>query len=162
MGSFVIDPLFSCAQKRWKYREYENLEWISNETLQLQRLAYDESGQGEWSKCTDTIPVTAPDQRLGPLNLSDPEHPRLNHPRSPRSSKDIPLSPFVIQRPDENNDSHATPGNENDGDGNNEDYQRPGIQGHEQNNNGPRLTDEDSSREGSLTTSQVVPYSPAQ
>ncbi|KAI1733797.1 hypothetical protein F4680DRAFT_471702 [Xylaria scruposa] len=87
--SFALQPVLSCAQKRWKNREYENLEWISNETLQLQRLAYEESGQGDWSKCLDSIPVMIDDQELGPLNLSDPEHPMLRHPRSPRSSKEI-------------------------------------------------------------------------
>ncbi|TRX96875.1 hypothetical protein FHL15_002181 [Xylaria flabelliformis] len=88
--SFALEPILSCAQRRWKNREYENLEWISNETLQLQRLAYEESGQGDWSKCLDSIPITLADQELGPLNLSDPEHPMLHHSRSPRSSKENP------------------------------------------------------------------------
>ncbi|KAI0549781.1 hypothetical protein F4679DRAFT_545541 [Xylaria curta] len=87
--SFAIEPVLSCAQKRWKNREYENLEWISNETLQLQRLAYEESGQGDWSKCLDSIPVTIANQELGPINLSDPEHPMLRRPKSPQSSKEI-------------------------------------------------------------------------
>ncbi|KAI0486830.1 hypothetical protein F4859DRAFT_527004 [Xylaria cf. heliscus] len=90
--SSLLEPIFSCAQRRWKNREHENLEWVSNETLQLQRFAYEGSGQGDWSKCLDSIPVTAADQELGPLNLSDPKHPRLRHPRSPRSSKRIPSS----------------------------------------------------------------------
>ncbi|KAI0411567.1 hypothetical protein F5X98DRAFT_380641 [Xylaria grammica] len=93
--SLAIDPILDYAQRRWKYREYENLEWISNETLQLQRLAYDESGQGEWSKCTDYVPVTAPDEKLGILNLADPEHPRLRQPKPPRSSKKIPRVPWL-------------------------------------------------------------------
>ncbi|KAI0185692.1 hypothetical protein EV127DRAFT_502343 [Xylaria flabelliformis] len=88
--SFALEPILSCAQRRWKTREYENLEWMSNETLQLQRLAYEESGQGDWSKCLDSIPITLADQELGPLNLTDPEHPMLHHSRSPRSSKGIP------------------------------------------------------------------------
>ncbi|TGJ84886.1 hypothetical protein E0Z10_g3891 [Xylaria hypoxylon] len=92
IASFVLEPLLSYVQKRWKKREYENLEWMTNQTLQLQRLAYEESGQGEWSKCLDSIPVTASDQELSPLNLTDPEHPRLRHPQSPRFSKEIPFS----------------------------------------------------------------------
>ncbi|KAI0538441.1 hypothetical protein GGR58DRAFT_526242 [Xylaria digitata] len=98
--SLVMDSLFSCAQKRWKYKEYENLEWISNETLQLQRLAYDESGQAEWSNCTDSIPVTAPGQNLGSFNLNDLEHPRIGRPRSPRPSKEIHPPAFIIHAPD--------------------------------------------------------------
>ncbi|KAI0472517.1 hypothetical protein F4859DRAFT_522420 [Xylaria cf. heliscus] len=153
--SFVLDPLFTCAQRRWKYREYENLEWISNETLQLQRLAYDESGQGRWSKCTNTIPVTAPDQKLGALNLEDPEHPRLSHPRSPHSSKYIPVPSLVIQVGDGNNDIQETPGALNVGDGNNEHDERS----HEQNSNGPVSTYKHSSGEGSRTVSELDPRS---
>ncbi|KAI0448075.1 hypothetical protein F4803DRAFT_567680 [Xylaria telfairii] len=155
VASFVIDPLLTCAQKRWKYREYENLEWISNETLQLQRLAYDESGQGEWSKCTDTIPVTAPDQKLGSLNLADLEHPRLSHPRSPRSSKDIPMPSLVTQGRDGNNNIQEPPGVQNFGGGDNEHDERS----HEQNNNGPGSTHRDSSGEGSLTVFELDPRS---
>ncbi|KAI1363845.1 hypothetical protein F5Y08DRAFT_354131 [Xylaria arbuscula] len=109
VASLVIDPLFTCAQKRWKYREYENLEWISNETLQLQRLAYDESGQGAWSKCTDTIPVTASGQKLGSLNLEDLEHPRLSHTKSPHTREDIPVSSLVTQGTDGESEVQETP-----------------------------------------------------
>ncbi|KAJ3577208.1 hypothetical protein NPX13_g3357 [Xylaria arbuscula] len=88
VASYVLDPILSFAQKRWKNREYENLEWACNETLQLQRLAYEESGQGDWSKCTDSIPVTAAHQELAPLDISDPEHPLLRPPTSLRPRKD--------------------------------------------------------------------------
>ncbi|KAI0977246.1 hypothetical protein F4678DRAFT_477341 [Xylaria arbuscula] len=124
--SFVLDPILSFAQKRWKNREYENLEWACNETLQLQRLAYEESGQGDWSKCMDSIPVTAADQELAPLNLSDPEHPLLHPPTSPRPSKeisehsDVPPEDPVISSNDQENvvsagdedyrDQHVAPG----------------------------------------------------
>ncbi|KAJ2988175.1 hypothetical protein NUW58_g4116 [Xylaria curta] len=76
--SFVLEPILSYAQKRWKYREYENLEWISNGTLNLQRLAYDESGQGNWSKCTEPVPVTNANELLGSLDLTNLEHPKLS------------------------------------------------------------------------------------
>ncbi|KAI0517573.1 hypothetical protein F5B22DRAFT_654790 [Xylaria bambusicola] len=156
IASLVIDPLFTCAQKRWKYREYENLEWISNETLQLQRLAYDESGQGEWSKCTDTIPITVPDQKLGSLNLTNLEHPRLSHPRSPRSSKDIPMSSLVIQGRNENNCNHEELGvNENDENRSNERCEQPLEQ-----REGRGSTHGDSSRENSPTTFAFHPRSP--
>ncbi|KAI1361337.1 hypothetical protein F5Y08DRAFT_347954 [Xylaria arbuscula] len=89
VASYVLDPILSFAQKRWKNREYENLEWACNETLQLQRLAYEESGQGDWSKRTDSIPVTAAYQELAPLDVSDPQHPLLRPPTSLRPSKYI-------------------------------------------------------------------------
>ncbi|KAI1327697.1 hypothetical protein F5Y16DRAFT_420765 [Xylariaceae sp. FL0255] len=87
--SFILNPILMCAQKRWKNREYENVEWICNETLQLQRLAYEESGQGEWPKCLGSVPITDKDQKLGPFNLSDPEHPLLHAPESPPDSPSV-------------------------------------------------------------------------
>lgn len=54
-------------------------EWFINETLQLQRLAHEELGLGEWESCTGSrvIPVTRKDQLLGTLDCTDPKHPRL-------------------------------------------------------------------------------------
>jgi hypothetical protein len=95
--SFILEPVLSCTQKRWKYRGYENLEWITNETLQLQRLAYGESGQGSWSKCTDSIPVTAAGELLGSLDLSDLEHPRLGKPEDTYTVKETLSSPLMTQ-----------------------------------------------------------------
>ncbi|KAI1321899.1 hypothetical protein F5Y16DRAFT_388268 [Xylariaceae sp. FL0255] len=80
--SFALGPILSHISKRepetwWKKKTYADLEWRCDETLQLQRLAFEESGQGEWLKCMSDVPVTATVQYLGPLNLSDPKHPRL-------------------------------------------------------------------------------------
>ncbi|KAJ3567655.1 hypothetical protein NPX13_g6693 [Xylaria arbuscula] len=151
VASLVIDPLFTCAQKRWKYREYENLEWISNETLQLQRLAYDESGQGVWSKCTDTIPVTASGQKLGSLNLEDLEHPRLSHTKSPHTREDMPVPSLVTQGTDGESEVQETHDVQNIiGDGNSQHDDRSS----EQNNSGSRSTLRETSGESSRTVSE--------
>ncbi|GAP86704.1 hypothetical protein SAMD00023353_2000220 [Rosellinia necatrix] len=108
--SLVLDPILSYSQKRWKNREYENLEWACNETLQLQRLAYEESGQGDWSACIDSVPVTTAEQELAPLNVMDPKHPRLRRFKLPDSSKEFPVS-------HPSNDEHSPDTSDNQEDG---------------------------------------------
>ncbi|KAF2138635.1 uncharacterized protein K452DRAFT_204656, partial [Aplosporella prunicola CBS 121167] len=58
---------------------YKNLEWLSNETLQLQRLAHEQLGAGTWSGATggNLVPVTEHGQLLARLDASNSRHPRL-------------------------------------------------------------------------------------
>ncbi|KAI0148735.1 hypothetical protein GGR57DRAFT_474134 [Xylariaceae sp. FL1272] len=74
--SLLLEPLFWLLYKRLGYREYATLEWTSNTTLQLQRLAHERAGFGVWSRGTGRIPVTG--HTLGRLDLSDPSHPVLD------------------------------------------------------------------------------------
>ncbi|KAL9618307.1 MAG: hypothetical protein Q9160_006957 [Pyrenula sp. 1 TL-2023] len=62
----------------------QSMEWFANDTLQLQRLAHEELGLGDWSGCggTHSVPVTTKGQKLGILDDKDPDHPRLINPFS--------------------------------------------------------------------------------
>lgn len=53
------------------------LEWVTNDTFQLQRLAHEELGCGRWESGADDIPRTEMGDRLALLDVSDLEHPRL-------------------------------------------------------------------------------------
>ncbi|KAL9616822.1 MAG: hypothetical protein Q9160_008345 [Pyrenula sp. 1 TL-2023] len=75
MSNF-IEPLCAFLDRRKKYT-YQRLEWISNETLQLQRMVHEELGLGTWSKTTSRVPVTENDERLGILDISNQEHPTM-------------------------------------------------------------------------------------
>jgi hypothetical protein len=66
----------SCLQRR-KYKQYELLEWSTNNVLQLQRLAYEEMGFGTWSRGDELIPVTKEGELLAALDIADESHPRL-------------------------------------------------------------------------------------
>lgn len=57
-------------------------EWSSNDTLQLQRIAHEELGLGDWEGCVGSraVPVTSKGQLLGVLDCKDPTHPRLMKP----------------------------------------------------------------------------------
>ncbi|KAK8005991.1 hypothetical protein PG991_012288 [Apiospora marii] len=76
--SFLLDPIMRCLHNRRKYKQYQYLEWRTNGALQLHRLAQDELGYGEWSGCTDMVPVTRPGNRLADLDIRDLEYPKLN------------------------------------------------------------------------------------
>lgn len=61
------------------YKQYAYLEWITNDTLQLHRVAQEGSNKTDatWSRCTSWVPTTAPGAILSSLDISDLKHPRL-------------------------------------------------------------------------------------
>ncbi|KAL9625381.1 MAG: hypothetical protein Q9160_000444 [Pyrenula sp. 1 TL-2023] len=73
----VDEPLFRFIQRRGKFGSYKHLEWISNETLQLQRMAHEEVGAGTWTGTDESLPTTSRGERLATLNIDDRKHPRL-------------------------------------------------------------------------------------
>lgn len=72
----MIACLYRRDQTRISKRgEYRYLEWTSNGTLQLQRLAYQGIKSGKWSGYTDEVPITESGALLGDLTQSYPECP---------------------------------------------------------------------------------------
>lgn len=70
--------MIACLYRRDQARTlqrggYKYLEWTSNGTLQLQRLAYQGIKSGRWSGYTDDIPMTESGALLGDLTQSYPE-----------------------------------------------------------------------------------------
>ena len=61
----VIDDIVGFVQKYTGRSNYRLLEWIADETLQLQRSAYQANGLGTWSSTTDSVPITALGDRFG-------------------------------------------------------------------------------------------------
>ncbi len=75
--AYTLEYLIEWFQKHKSIGVYQRLEWTTNETLQLQRLAHEELGCGTWSRTAGDHPVTAPHEQLAVLDISEPEHPRL-------------------------------------------------------------------------------------
>ncbi|KAI1743972.1 hypothetical protein F4680DRAFT_470466 [Xylaria scruposa] len=75
--SYLLEPVSKILYKRWGYKTYAHLEWTTNATLQLQRLAHEELGFGTWSKGTDEVPATKEGELLACLDLTNPIHPVL-------------------------------------------------------------------------------------
>lgn len=85
LTSYILVPTISYVHETCKLTtSYSDMEWSTNETLQLQRLAHEEDNgeDGIWTNATDAIPITrSPNHVLGTLDATDPSHPRLARPR---------------------------------------------------------------------------------
>ncbi|KAJ9151962.1 Cytochrome p450 protein [Pleurostoma richardsiae] len=77
IASYVLDPIMACLRRRYGMKQYEQLEWATNEVFQIQRLAHEEIGIGTWERATREVPVTQPGEKLAVLDLANSEHPRL-------------------------------------------------------------------------------------
>ncbi|KAL9116911.1 MAG: hypothetical protein Q9187_006560 [Circinaria calcarea] len=75
--AYTLEVIVEWFQKRRNIGVYKCLEWTTNETLQLQRLAHEELGFGNWSRTAEDHPVTAACEELAVLDISEPQHPRL-------------------------------------------------------------------------------------
>ncbi|KAK8055113.1 hypothetical protein PG993_000340 [Apiospora rasikravindrae] len=78
--NLTLESLAACIQKRCHLDPYSRLEWNTNHTLQLQRLAHEGLGLGEWSDCDKTIPVIrigSQHVELASLDIREKAHPRL-------------------------------------------------------------------------------------
>ncbi|KAK8112477.1 hypothetical protein PG984_013003 [Apiospora sp. TS-2023a] len=91
--SYILDPIFECLHTRYRHKSYQHLEWRSNATLQIHRLAEEQIGFSTWEDCTAFIPTTttsaADDSAMSSLDIADPNHPKLRRPASKTSG--LPL-----------------------------------------------------------------------
>ncbi|KAL9624396.1 MAG: hypothetical protein Q9160_001358 [Pyrenula sp. 1 TL-2023] len=69
--------------ERRKMIKTSTAEWFGNGTLQLQRLAHEELGFGDWEGCGGkAIPITQKGQLLGVFITADKEHLKLSDPNT--------------------------------------------------------------------------------
>ncbi|KAF2115544.1 hypothetical protein BDV96DRAFT_82414 [Lophiotrema nucula] len=74
--NWTVERLYKLwTRKRHASNQYRRLEWTLNGTLQLQRLAHEELGYGDWHHCGEDVPLT--EHKLATLDLEDLDHPRL-------------------------------------------------------------------------------------
>ncbi|KAI0390399.1 hypothetical protein F5Y17DRAFT_65954 [Xylariaceae sp. FL0594] len=78
LAEFTLEPSIRWFQRHSTRVNYRRLEWVINDTLQLQRVAHEELGLGgPWMGTTDSVPFTKPGELLGVLDVHDPSHPML-------------------------------------------------------------------------------------
>lgn len=70
--SYLLEHIQAWLYRRRNLKEYAYLEWTANETLQLQRMAYQGVGSGHWSRYTNRIPMTEAGDMLADLPRSYP------------------------------------------------------------------------------------------
>lgn len=85
--SFTIEPLTGWIEQGFGNDNYKQLEWATNEILQLQRLAHEELGCGTWFG--KNFPITVVGEKLAVLDISDPDHPMLVKPALTDDSSDV-------------------------------------------------------------------------
>lgn len=80
MLNYVLVSMVMWIERRRKIERYSRIEWLSNDLLQLQRLAHEEIGFGTWSDCAGpkAIPVTEKDEKLAVIDMRDSSHPKLD------------------------------------------------------------------------------------
>lgn len=78
--SYTTESILGYWHRRRGFKSSSYLEWVSNSTMQLQRLAHQAVGAGTWSRATSDVPVTNAGEYLALLDLTDPEQPLLRCP----------------------------------------------------------------------------------
>ncbi|KAG6356980.1 hypothetical protein INS49_014856 [Diaporthe citri] len=84
--SYILEPILNRLHKRRQHKSYAHLEWISNNSLQLHRMAHEQLMGQKWANCADDIPTTDPELSLANLDISNPEHPVLRRPEAPKGN----------------------------------------------------------------------------
>lgn len=77
MTNLLLDTIVGFIQRRFKTGDHRRLQWIVDEQLQLQRMAYEEAGMGTWSGGAAPVPITRFGEKFGIPPDTDPDHPRL-------------------------------------------------------------------------------------
>jgi hypothetical protein len=90
-GLIIVTSLALPIIVQWIQRRqnsYSSLEWIANDTLQLQRLAHEAVGAGTWQDTDGDFPTTAQCELLAELDVTNPTHPKLHCPRHDNTVND--------------------------------------------------------------------------
>ena len=82
VGGLIIVTSFALPITVWRIQQRQNsfgsLEWIVNDTLQLQRLAHEAVGAGIWQDTDGDFPTTAQCELLAELDVTNPTHLKLH------------------------------------------------------------------------------------
>lgn len=79
--SLVLPTVVEFLRQWLKWKEYKSLQWTLDGKLQLQRLAYEEAGQGHWSGGASSVPLLRKGDLIGVPEGVDTTHPRLGRVR---------------------------------------------------------------------------------
>ena len=78
LTNLVLETIVGFIQRKTDTGDYKRLQWILDEKMQMQRLAYEGAGQGRWRGGANTVPITAFGDVFGIPDLVDKKHPRLD------------------------------------------------------------------------------------
>ncbi|KAA8622904.1 hypothetical protein A1F94_003002 [Pyrenophora tritici-repentis] len=92
--SACLPSLMARIQRK---KPFASIEWDANDTLQLQRLAHEAVGAGNWEGTRDDYPRTQRGDLLAVLDTSDPKHPKLKVPPKVESLSDEEQGPTQVE-----------------------------------------------------------------
>ena len=79
--SLFLSHIINLIGRKFHIADYKCIQWALDEKFQLQRLAYEEAGQGTWSGALSAVPITKSGEVIGIPNGIDRDHPRLSKSR---------------------------------------------------------------------------------
>ena len=79
--SLTLPTLVGALRHVFKWKKHKGMQWTIDSNLQMQRLAYEEAGQGYWTGGASSVPVTRENDLLGMPEGVDAQHPRLGRVR---------------------------------------------------------------------------------
>ena len=94
VAGLVLDSTIGYMRRKLDWNDYKRLQWAVDEKLQIQRLAFEEAGQGTWTGGTDAVPMTGAGGLVGIGSNPNKHHPRLLNIGSCSSNSEI-LKPDV-------------------------------------------------------------------
>lgn len=76
--SYALEPVLGWFHRRRRYQQYAHLEWLTNGSHHLHRLAHEGlDDESQWLRCDVDIPITKPAVHLAHLDITDLSHPLL-------------------------------------------------------------------------------------
>lgn len=84
VGALIIateysqERLAAFLHKHYRVGTHRYLEWVTMDTLQLQRLAHEGVGGADWYGAAESVPYTGLGGSLAVLNIQDVSHPTLS------------------------------------------------------------------------------------
>ncbi|KAF2666860.1 hypothetical protein BT63DRAFT_321076 [Microthyrium microscopicum] len=75
----IVGTVLPTIAEHFNHNGYKSLEWKTNDVFQLQRLAYEGVGAGNWKRATHDCPTTDLNYPLPDLDINDLNHPRLRN-----------------------------------------------------------------------------------
>ena len=87
--ALILDTAVGFFRRTLDWNDHKRLQWAVDEKLQVQRLAFEEAGQGTWTGGIDAVPMTGPGGLDGIGSEPNKHHPRLATARNRSSHSEI-------------------------------------------------------------------------
>ena len=97
--ALFLDSMVGFLRRKLDRNDHKRLQWAVDENLQLQRMAFEETGQGTWTGGTDAVPMTGAGALLGIGPEPDKHHPRLTTIDSGSSDSEIMKTDAEVLKP---------------------------------------------------------------